>query len=114
MAFKPDTDDMRESRAIPLAQALINKGATVVGYDPIAKETAVREMPREVIHVDSASEVIKDADAVILVTEWKEFRNYKGDDFSGMKGKVIIDGRRVLDWKSLVESGYKVSVLGNP
>jgi UDPglucose 6-dehydrogenase len=114
LAFKPETDDMREAPSIIIANNLLKKGAKVSGYDPIAKETAKMMMPNGVDFYDSVPEVLQDADAAILVTEWKEFHSLKSNDFNPMKSKIIVDGRRILNWRSLSDNGVKVKVLGNP
>lgn len=114
LAFKPETDDMREAPAIIIADNLLQKGAKVSGYDPVAKETAVMLMPNGTEFCDSVAEVLQDADAAILVTEWKEFHSLSSVDFTPMKSKIIVDGRRILDWQKLEEDGMKVKVLGNP
>lgn len=111
LAFKPDTDDMREAPSIVIANELLSKGAVVVAYDPIAKDTAMAVLPN-ITHSNSAEEALKDADAVIVVTEWKEFNNLSSKDFAIMRGKNIIDGRRVLDWKELINNGFNVKVIG--
>jgi len=113
LAFKPDTDDVRESRAIPLAEELIRKGAIVIAYDPLALENAKAFLPEEAIFVDSVKSVLTSADAAILVTEWDELRNLGPKEFSTMNGKLIIDGRRVLDWRTLEKAGFNVKVIGN-
>ncbi len=113
LAFKPGTDDMRDAPSIPIAEELIFRGAKVIAYDPIAKETAQNDMPSEVIFASSAKEALKGVDAAILVTEWDEFRGLGPSDFSLMTGKEIIDGRRILDWQLLSNAGYNISVLGN-
>ncbi len=113
LAFKPGTDDMRDSRAIVIANKLTELGAIVKGYDPVAKETAERVLPN-INHEKSAIDALTDADACILATEWDEFRKLSADDFSVMAGKVIIDGRRALDWKKLRENGFTVKVIGQP
>jgi len=113
LAFKPDTDDVRESRAIPIAYELHKKGALLVGFDPIASENARNFLPKEMLLVDNKFEALANADAAILVTEWDELRSLTPQDFSQMKGKIIVDGRRVLDWQTLNSAGYDVKVLGN-
>jgi UDPglucose 6-dehydrogenase len=87
LAFKPETDDIRDSRAIVIVRTLLAEGATVKAYDPLAEENFKKLFPR--IEYVTAAEVLT-CDAVIIVTEWKEFDNL---DY---KGKIIIDGRRVL------------------
>lgn len=87
LAFKPDTDDVRESRAIPIVKKLIEEGAKVVAYDPVAIDNFKRLFP-QIVYASKADEVLN-ADAVLIVTEWKEFEEL---DYSG---KIVIDGRRI-------------------
>jgi UDPglucose 6-dehydrogenase len=87
LAFKPDTDDIRESRAIPVISVLTDMGAEVVGYDPLASENMSVLFP-DVVYAKEISEVMA-CDAVLITTEWPEFENL---DYSG---KLVIDGRRV-------------------
>ncbi len=88
LAFKPDTDDIRESRAIPIIRALLDEGANVIAYDPKAMENFAKMFP-QIDYANSGEEVITNSDAVLIVTEWKEFEelNYKE--------KIVIDGRRI-------------------
>lgn len=88
LAFKPDTDDVRESRAIPIVKALLEEGAEIIAYDPKAIENFRKFFP-QVEYANSAEDVITKSDAVLIVTEWKEFEEL---DYSG---KIVIDGRRV-------------------
>ncbi|MCY3411083.1 MAG: UDP-glucose/GDP-mannose dehydrogenase family protein [Candidatus Heimdallarchaeota archaeon] len=111
LAFKPDTDDMREAASITIANELLKKGATVIGYDPIAKETAEEALP-DITHATTAADALNGADACILVTEWKEFKDLSVDTFKTMKGKVIIDGRRILDYSTLRNNDFTVLVIG--
>ena len=87
LAFKPDTDDIRESRAILLIKMLIEEGAVVKAYDPVAMKNFKEQFP-DLIYASSASEILE-SDAVLIVTEWKEFESL---DY---RGKLVIDGRRV-------------------
>jgi len=87
LAFKPNTDDIRESRAIPIIQALFDAGARVVAYDPLAVENFAALFP-EIEYAPSAAEVLE-SDAILITTEWKEFERL---DYSG---KIVIDGRRI-------------------
>lgn len=87
LSFKPDTDDIRESRAIPIVANLISMGASVVAYDPAAMENFEKIFP-QVTYVPSAKDVL-DTDAVLILTEWRDFELL---DYSG---KIVIDGRRI-------------------
>ncbi|MCD7034495.1 UDP-glucose/GDP-mannose dehydrogenase family protein [Metabacillus sp. GX 13764] len=98
LAFKPNTDDMREAASIVLAEELVKEGATVVAYDPIAEENARRLLPKETIYVATPEEAIQDADFAFVVTEWEQVRNLSIDTFlSKMKQPVIFDGRNCFD-----------------
>jgi len=88
LAFKPDTDDIRESRAVPIVEALLKEGAKVIAYDPKAMDTFAKMFP-QIEYANSAEDVIAKSDAVLIVTEWKEFEKL---DYSG---KIVIDGRRI-------------------
>ena len=113
LAFKPETDDMREAPSIIIANSLKAKGATVIGYDPIAKETAKLSMPQGTQFKESLKEVLNGVDGAILVTEWDEFRTLSSSDFETMNSKVVVDGRRILNWQELIKNGINIKVLGN-
>jgi UDPglucose 6-dehydrogenase len=87
LSFKPDTDDIRESRAVPVIKLLKKAGAIVRVYDPVAMENFKREFPH-LQYARSASGIL-DSDAILIVTEWKEFESL---DYHG---KLVIDGRRI-------------------
>ncbi len=98
LAFKPDTDDMREARSIPIINQLLNKGATITAYDPIAHSSAFSVFGNKINYVNSAISCLKGADCCILVTEWNEFKQLKPDDFKKhMKQPILIDGRRIYN-----------------
>ena len=73
LAFKEDTDDMRESPAISLAQLLLSEGAVVRGYDPVARDTARAALPAEVALAETLADAIDGAEALLLITRWAEF-----------------------------------------
>lgn len=87
LAFKPNTDDVRESRAIPIVETLLRKGATVLAYDPMAMGN-FRKLYPQINYVPTAADALA-ADAVLITTEWKEFENL---DYAG---KTVVDGRRI-------------------
>ncbi|HTX44443.1 MAG TPA: nucleotide sugar dehydrogenase, partial [Methanocella sp.] len=97
LAFKNDTDDIRESRAIPVIGALLAEGARVAAYDPLAAEHMKGVFPG-IEYSGSADEALKGADACIIATEWAEFKKLNGQ-FSKMKSPVVIDGRKMVDPK---------------
>jgi len=104
LAFKPDTDDVRESPAIPIIRHLLAEGATVLAYDPVAISEARKILDvKDVQFQDSLSEAVKDVEAIVLVTRWKEFEKLP-EMLRGAKIQpVVVDGRRMLDKDSIVK-----------
>jgi UDPglucose 6-dehydrogenase len=96
LAFKNDTDDIRESRAIPVIGSLLAEGAAVVAYDPMATEHMKNVYPN-IEYARNADEALVGADACIVATEWAEFK--KLDSFKNMRKPVVIDGRKMIDPK---------------
>jgi len=94
LAFKNDTDDVRESRAVPVIKELVGRGALVAAYDPKAN-AFMREILPEIEYCNSASDALIGADAVLVLTEWPEFGDLD-KEFELMRSRVIIDGRRIL------------------
>lgn len=101
LAFKEDTDDMRESPAIPIVQMLVQRGARVTAFDPIATAAARPLLPKEVRYADSLGAAVADAQAVVLVTRWAAFAQLAGLLAGRADPPLVLDGRRVLDPKSL-------------
>ena len=98
LAFKPDTDDMREARVIPIINQLLKEGANVIAYDPVASATAKVIFNNKIQYATSALDCIKNADCCIIVTEWPEFQKLSPDDFmKNMKQPILIDGRRIYN-----------------
>jgi UDPglucose 6-dehydrogenase len=98
LAFKPDTDDMREARVIPIINQLLSEGASIVAYDPVSASVAKTIFKGDVQYANSASSCLKNADCCILVTEWAEFKKLTPEDYvNNMKQPVLIDGRRIYD-----------------
>ena len=98
LAFKQDTDDIREAPSINVIKELLDAGAIVQAYDPKAEEN-MKEIYPSVTYAKSAADALKNADACIVLTEWKEFENLKNEDFHGIP---VIEGRKIL--KSSVEN----------
>jgi UDPglucose 6-dehydrogenase len=101
LAFKGDTDDIRETRAVPIARSLLSKGALVVGYDPMAGPAFARVVP-EVKMAEDVESALQGADGAILQADWPAFSRLTPDDFvRTMASPVVIDGRRILDPKKM-------------
>jgi UDPglucose 6-dehydrogenase len=98
LAFKPNTDDMREARVIPIVHKLLAEGATVTAYDPIATTTAQAVFKDTITYATSAKDCLKGADAAIVITEWPEFKHITPQEFKKLlKQPNLIDGRRIYD-----------------
>lgn len=98
LAFKPGTDDMRFAPSIRIAQHLIDNGATVIGYDPVAEEEAQKVMGDAILYADEIEGALKDADGAIIITEWDNIASLTAEDFkNAMKTPIVVDGRRVYD-----------------
>jgi UDPglucose 6-dehydrogenase len=114
LAFKPNTDDMREASSLVLSARLHAAGARVRAYDPVAEEEA-RKLLQGVDFKPSAQEAIEGADAVVLVTEWPEFREL---DLAGvalaMRGRLVVDGRNYLDRDAVHAAGLTYEGIGRP
>jgi UDPglucose 6-dehydrogenase len=112
LAFKPDTDDMREASSLVLAARLQGEGAEVVGYDPVAAERAA-ELLGSVEMAGSALEALDGADAAVLVTEWREFAALDWSEAAArMARPLIVDGRNFLDPKALIAAGFEYEGIG--
>ena len=115
LAFKPNTDDVRESPAIVIANELSKYEANVVAYDPIATENARNMIDKRVMYTDNSREALKDADAAIIVTDWDEFKNLDLFEMPNiMKQPVIFDGRNCFNLNTAVESGIEYYSVGRP
>ncbi|ACB86096.1 UDP-glucose dehydrogenase family protein [Natranaerobius thermophilus] len=108
LAFKPNTDDIRESPALKIIPKLLEAGANVKAYDPKAMENARKVLPGDVVYCSVSEEVAKGVDAVALLTEWNEFIEIEWKDISiKMNQAIIIDGRNFLDVTYLQEQGFR-------
>jgi len=112
LAFKPNTDDMRDAPSVEIAHMLLREGATVVGYDPVAHATAPRVIP-ELQLAKNPYELAEGCDALVLVTEWNEFKHLDLARIrSVMKTPVFIDGRNVYDPEAMREAGFLYRGMG--
>jgi UDPglucose 6-dehydrogenase len=114
LAFKPNTDDMREASSLVLSARLQSDGAVVSAYDPVAEKEA-RELIRGVIFAADPLECVRDADAVVLVTEWQEFKELDWREVaSAMRGRLVVDGRNALDPETVRGAGLDYEGIGRP
>src|SRR3954449_9613451 len=114
LAFKPNTDDMREASSLVLSARLQSDGATVSAFDPVAEEEA-RKLIHGVEFATSPVDCVRDADAVVLVTEWGEFKELDWAEVrEAMAGRLIVDGRNALDAEALRGAGLDYEGIGRP
>jgi len=113
LAFKPDTDDMREAVSIRVVRQLLARKATVTAYDPMAVENAKAVFGNKVIYAQSANDALKDADCCIVVTEWEEFRKLTPKHFRAtMRRPAVVDGRRIYDRAEFEREGVEFQAVG--
>jgi UDPglucose 6-dehydrogenase len=113
LAFKPQTDDIREASAIILIESLLKEGAIVKAYDPAAMAETRKILGDKIIYATDQFETLQDADALALMTEWAEFRIPDLGKMSQlMKGKVIFDGRNIYDPSGIRDAGFEYYGIG--
>lgn len=113
LSFKPNTDDMREAPALVIIDKLIESGVTVKAYDPVAMHECERKIGNKITYSKDQYEALIDSDALLVVTEWNEFRvpNFKVME-KLMKTKVIFDGRNIYDIAEVKEAGFEYFCMG--
>lgn len=113
LAFKPNTDDIREAPALKIIEELISHGATVTAYDPEAMANVKREIGDKISYAENQYEVLKNADALVIATEWSEFRT---PDFtkikSLLKNHAIFDGRNLFELQQMKAEGFHYESIG--
>lgn len=113
LAFKPKTDDMREAPSLVIIDSLLSEGASVVAYDPVAMEEAKRTLGDRITYAKDEYDALIDADALILVTEWPEFRmpNFRVME-KLLKTKTIFDGRNIYEPQEMLELKFNYYSIG--
>jgi UDPglucose 6-dehydrogenase len=113
LAFKPNTDDMREAPALTLIEDLLAAGATVAAHDPVAMPEAKRRVGDKITFAETSYEALNGADALAIVTDWNEYRH---PDFgrikSALRQPVIVDGRNLYAIAKMIELGFRYHSLG--
>lgn len=113
LSFKPETDDMREAPSLVVIEKLLEAGAEVVAYDPVAMDEARRRLGLRINYARDMYEAVIDADAIALLTEWKEFRLPSWSIIHrAMRQHVIVDGRNIYDAADLAEEGFVYHCIG--
>lgn len=116
LSFKPGTDDVREATSIEVIKAIIDKGGKIKAYDPKAIETFKTAIEKDYLSsiefLNYKYDALTDSDALVLVTEWKEFRNPDFDEIAErLKQKIIFDGRNIFD-KKIIDKGFELYQIG--
>lgn len=113
LAFKPGTDDMREAPSLTLIRGLINAGASVRAYDPIAEERARAMLPTSVEFAGGMHKLLEGADCAVIVTEWPEFRAFDWEAArASMRRKIVFDGRNICDPHTMKALGFEYYCIG--
>ena len=115
LAFKPNTDDLRDAPSLTIAAVLQKMGAQVRAYDPVSNKVCAAQRPDlNIIYCKDVNELAEGADALVLVTEWDEFRKANWHALGEMmRRKIIIDGRNFLDEKELMDAGFVYRGIGH-
>ena len=113
LAFKPKTDDMREAPSLVIIENLLKAGANVVAYDPVAAHEAKRILGDTISYSEEMYDTLTKADALLIITEWPEFRSPDFDEISKrLNNKVIFDGRNIFDFNEMKNMGYNYYCIG--
>jgi UDPglucose 6-dehydrogenase len=113
LAFKPDTDDIREAPALYVIDELLKAGATVSVFDPEAMENVKRIYGDTITFATGMYEALQDADALLIATEWNEFRNPDFDKMKSLlKSRVVFDGRNLYELNDMIEQGFYYNSIG--
>jgi UDPglucose 6-dehydrogenase len=115
LTYKPETDDMRDAPSIPIISRLVEDGATVRAFDPEGMDQAVPLLPPSVAYCQNALEAASGADALVVVTEWNEFRALAPERLAAaMRGRVVVDLRNVYDPEAMRAAGFEYQCVGRP
>lgn len=113
LAFKPETDDMRSAPSLTIIEKLLESGAEIIVYDPVAMSECHRRIGDKVSYAKDMYEALIDADALALITEWKQFRLPSWRLVrSAMRGNVIVDGRNIYDAQDIIAEGFDYYCIG--
>ena len=113
LAFKPETDDVRESVPVALAKSLVDRGAEVTVYDPHAMESAKALLGTHVAYANTAKNALRGSQCAFIATAWEDFRKLHPHDFKAqMASPVVVDGRRLFDLERYEKEGVRIAAIG--
>ena len=111
LAFKPETDDMRDSPCLDIIPRLQEKGIKISAFDPVAMDEA-KKILKDIEFAKNMDSCLKDSDALVILTEWNEFRSLSPSQLNGMKGNLLIDMRNALNPNSFKRSKFDLIQIG--
>lgn len=115
LAFKAGTDDLREAPSLDNISVLLDEGAIIKAYDPIAVANYKKIYPNQIEYTNTPQEALKDTDICFIFTEWEEIKNVKPDEFKKlMKNKIVFDGRNIYSLEEMEEAGIEYYSIGRP
>jgi UDPglucose 6-dehydrogenase len=115
LTFKPNTDDMRDSASLDIVPALLAEGARVQAFDPEGMNEAKKLLSGPIVWCDSAYDAMSGADALVIVTEWNEFRSLDLDQVKKLlRQPIIVDLRNIYSPAEMAAAGFRYSCLGRP
>ena len=112
LSFKPETDDLRCAPSIDVVNLLLEHGAKITAYDPVAQNNFKALFGNKINYAQTSQEILEQCDCIIILTEWKEFLKYKPSEFNLLKEKVVFDGRNCFDPIEMSNNGIKYFCIG--
>ena len=113
LSFKPDTDDLRAAPALDIIALLLEKGAKIQAFDPVSLDVAKKTLPKEVALTASEKDALKNADALLILTEWDHWKEWKPEAIAAaMRGKEVFDGRNVFEPEAMKKAGLRYWSVG--
>ena len=113
LTFKPETDDMRDAPSLSIIPNLIEQKASLIAHDPVGIEEAKKVLPSDLEFSNSIDEAIRDADAIVLLTEWNQYRGLDLERIKEiMKGNTFIDLRNVYEKATMIKQGFNYHCIG--
>ena len=113
LTFKPETDDMRDSPALSIIPALLDKGASIHAHDPQGMDEAKKLLGDSIVYEANVNDLVVDADALVLLTEWNEYRSLNLEDIrENMQGNAFIDLRNVYEREQMEARGFEYFAVG--
>jgi UDPglucose 6-dehydrogenase len=112
LSFKPETDDLRCAPSIEIVNMLLDNGVKITAYDPVAQNNFKALFGNKINYAQTSQEILNQCDCLVILTEWKEFLNYKPTDFNELKDKTVFDGRNCFNPVEMLNAGIKYICVG--